>query len=426
MIQKGIVVTLIFIFSTLIQLVSQILVTRIFGASLNLDIFLAAVAVPTLVVTMIYATVNDAFLPLYGHEKATNAKHADDFFFSHLLILTGLSLVIALIASFAADTLSNLLYNSRGVAFVSAVSLQMRYMFFSLPLAVLATLLGSYYYSQKDFIRFPIAQMIGSMANLVIIVLLYPHIGIWALVIAFVINLAIQILFVIPGKIVHMSFVNINIWPFFAAFVPLIIGAFAVRSDTLLIRSFGAQLPAGSLVYLNLITKILSISTSILTVGIQVLLLPHLVEYISHKNYDKAIQNVHKAKIIAVMISVVVSIAVLLLGPFMIQLLFVGGKFTQADASMTSSLLPYFLIPAIGWGINSVFAQPLIALKKQKELSILHVSALGVSWGSAWLANIYLGALAAIVVGLILLLFIGIIGSEILWQHYKKTLVRSA
>ena len=44
MIKKGIAVTAIFIISNFIQLVSQIVVTRLFGAKLDLDIFLAAVA----------------------------------------------------------------------------------------------------------------------------------------------------------------------------------------------------------------------------------------------------------------------------------------------------------------------------------------------------------------------------------------------
>jgi hypothetical protein len=54
MFKKGFAITIIFIISTLVQLVSQIVVTRIFGATLTLDTFLAA-AVP-IVVTVIYGT----------------------------------------------------------------------------------------------------------------------------------------------------------------------------------------------------------------------------------------------------------------------------------------------------------------------------------------------------------------------------------
>ncbi|PIR13752.1 hypothetical protein COV49_01230, partial [Candidatus Falkowbacteria bacterium CG11_big_fil_rev_8_21_14_0_20_39_10] len=77
MFKKGIVVTGIFIASTVLQLISQIIITRVFGASFELDVFLAAVAIPAIVVTVIYGTFNDAFLPLFGEKKTNDPEHAD-------------------------------------------------------------------------------------------------------------------------------------------------------------------------------------------------------------------------------------------------------------------------------------------------------------------------------------------------------------
>jgi peptidoglycan biosynthesis protein MviN/MurJ (putative lipid II flippase) len=355
MIKKGIGVTIIFIISTFIQLVSQIVVTRLFGARIDLDIFLAAVAMPTIFVTIIYGTLNDAFLPLYGERRAQNNADADSYFFSTLLLLTGISFVIALLMNLFSPVISAALYQSRGEQFVKDVSIQMSYMFYSIPLSVIATLFGTYLYVQKKFIRFPLAQLIGSLANLAIIILLAPTFRIWALVVAFVINILIQIIFVIPKLTFSFNFKNIKFYTLLIAWIPLIIGSFALRTDTLLIRSFGASLPQGYLVYLNLISKIFSLATSVMTIGIQIILLPHIVEYLSNKNYTKAIENVNKAKITAVGISVVVTILLALIAPIAIKLLFVGNKFTPKDAEVTISLLPLFILPAIGWGVNSVF-----------------------------------------------------------------------
>jgi peptidoglycan biosynthesis protein MviN/MurJ (putative lipid II flippase) len=425
MIKKGIGVTIIFIISTFIQLVSQIVVTRLFGARIDLDIFLAAVAMPTIFVTIIYGTLNDAFLPLYGERRAQNNADADSYFFSTLLLLTGISFVIALLMNLFSPVISAALYQSRGEQFVKDVSIQMSYMFYSIPLSVIATLFGTYLYVQKKFIRFPLAQLIGSLANLAIIILLAPTFRIWALVVAFVINILIQIIFVIPKLTFSFNFKNIKFYTLLIAWIPLIIGSFALRTDTLLIRSFGASLPQGYLVYLNLISKIFSLATSVMTIGIQIILLPHIVEYLSNKNYTKAIENVNKAKITAVGISVVVTILLALIAPIAIKLLFVGNKFTPKDAEVTISLLPLFILPAIGWGVNSVFFQPLIALKKQIPLGIINVIALIIGWSGGLIIKNVFGTLPGIAGGLILLLFSGILGSELLWQFYKKKLVES-
>jgi len=81
------------------------------------------------------------------------------------------------------------------------------------------------------------------------------------------------------------------------AWFPLIVGNFALRSDVLLVRSFGSQLPTGYLVYLNLITKIFSLAAGVTTIGIQIVLLPHLIDEIANKKYQAVITKVQKAKI---------------------------------------------------------------------------------------------------------------------------------
>lgn len=425
MFKKGIAVTAIFIVSTFLQLLSQIIVTRIFGAALDLDVFLAAVAVPSILVTVIYGTFNDAFLPLLGSKKATEPHKADQFFFSHLLTLLLLSLVVAVVMIGLSDLMSSLLYGSRGAEFVKAVAFQMRFLFMAIPLAVVSTLLGSYQYAAKKFTRFPLAQVLGSALNLLIIFLLAPILGIWALVVGFVANIGFQMLLVIPPSVFTSSFQFANIGPFLFAMTPLIIGSFALRSDTLIMRSYGSLLPEGYLVYLNLISRIFSVATGVITIGIQVLLLPHLVEYLAEKKYEKMVEYVSKAKILGLFVTIGVIVSLSLFAPIIIRILFVGGKFTLKDAEITSSLIPFFILPALAWGTNSIFFQPLIALKKQFQLGMLNVGALILAIGTAWLANVIFGPLAAIIIGITVLLLTGIIGSEILWQYYKKKLQKT-
>ena len=74
MIKKSFFVTFIFGVNILVQLLSQIIITRIFGASFSIDVFLAAVALPTVIVTVIYGTLSDAFLPILGRIKDAESR----------------------------------------------------------------------------------------------------------------------------------------------------------------------------------------------------------------------------------------------------------------------------------------------------------------------------------------------------------------
>lgn len=426
MIKKGINVTIIFVVSTFIQLLSQIVVTKLFGASQTLEEFLAAVALPTIIVTIIYGTINDALLPIYAEKRHTDSTKADQYLFSIFVTIAVFSIATTVLLAILSYPVSLLLYGAKGFQFNVVVSRLMAYLYLCIPLSVTATIFGTYHYAHKHFLRFPLAQAVGSVVNLLIIVGLHNSLGIWSLVIAFVVNILFQIFFVLPNGIKGFKFVRINLKPFLYAWIPLIIGTFALRSDTLLIRSFGSSLQTGFLVYLNLISKIFSMATSVMTIGIQVVLLPHLIERINQRNHRLAIKSVNNAKLVSIGVSVGVTLIVVVVGPILINLLFVGGKFTQQDANVANSLLPYFILPAIGWGINSVFFQPLIALKKQLPLSILHLVSFTLAWIFGTVIKSHFGALQGIVGGLIILLFTGIIGSEILWQYYKNTLLKTS
>lgn len=433
MLKKSLAVSVIFIISTFIQLVSQIVVTRMFGAKLDLDIFLAAVAVPTITVTVIYGTLNDAFLPLLGEKKIKNPHLTDSYFFSNLFLLAILSLIITWVLTFFTTPISHWLYQSRGVEFVKNVAFQMNYLFYAFPLSVIATLLGAYFYVHKKFNRFPFAQAVGSAVNLLLIILLAPYFGILSLVFAFVINIMFQIFLVIPTDLISNFKFNffIGVWSvrwrmefgnLLLTWLPLMIGSFAIRSDSLIIRSFGTQMPTGYLVYLNLIAKIFSLATGVTTIGIQITLLPHLVEFLAQKEFAQALRAVKRAKFMAIGISLVITIITALLSPFFIKLLFIGGKFTAPDARISISLLPFFIMPAVGWGVSGVFFQPLIALKKTWTVCLISILSLTVGWISANFINIYFGPIAAITAGLIIVIFGGIIGSELLWQYYQRKL----
>lgn len=420
MLKKSFIVTAIFVLSTFVQLISQIVITRLFGASAELDIFLAAVAIPSILVSVIYGSLNNVLLPLLGEEKGR--KSYNNYLGSLLIALGLFSLGITLLISLFARPISMLMYSGRDFDFIAQVSGQMRILFWGIPFAFIATILGAYHYVNKQFFRFPIAQLLGSISNLLIVVVLSSVAGIWSLITGFIANLAFQILFVLPkfGKALH--FKMHNIFPLLLSWTPLVIGQFMLKSDQIIIRSYASYLPEGNIVYLNLISKIFSLATSVMTIGIQIIMLPHLVEFLTEKKYKKAIESVQKAKLMSIGLSVLVVVSLIVLGPIAIKLLFEGGKFTSEDVQNTSRLLPLFIIPGIGWGLSGVFFQPLFALKKYAEVGILSTLSFTLAILTSYITFETYGPLFAIISGLIVLLFTGIIGSEIIWQIAKRKL----
>lgn len=292
------------------------------------------------------------------------------------------------------------------------------------PFAITATILGSVWYYYKKFTLFPLAQLFGTVASLLTTLILYSQFGIWSLVVGFMVNVISQFLFIAPRSMIRIRLPDFSLSiPLLLSWAPLIISNFAVRSDTLLMRSFASDLGVGQLVYVNLVTKMYSLGSGIVTIGIQVLLLPHLLERISRKQFKETNLLVIKAKLMGIILSVLSSLAIFYVGPLILKYLFLGGKFSSVDLENTNMLFPVFLAPSFAWGLNNLFFQPLIALKKTWVLGGINV----ISLMLAWITTLRLFSVGwgvwAISVGLCVLLFGGIIMSEIVWQIEKKKIL---
>jgi peptidoglycan biosynthesis protein MviN/MurJ (putative lipid II flippase) len=227
---------------------------------------------------------------------------------------------------------------------------------------------------------------------------------------------------VLPKKI---EFKIGHIIPTLSLWLPLIIGITALKSDSLIVRTFSAQLPAGFIVYHNLISKVCSLSAGLITIGIQILFLPSIIEKIANKDFQKTGEMVNKVKAIVIALSVLLALAVYFISPFFIKIFFVGGKFTISDFDQVVTLIPYYLIPVFGWGIISVFLQPLYALKKHFHVGILNIICFSVAWLVASEISKTSPSLA-ISVGLSILLLGSALGSEIIWQINFNKLKKSS
>jgi len=252
------------------------------------------------------------------------------------------------------------------------------------------------------------------------------------MVIGFIAAIVLQVCIVFPYKIrsylgsaissIGDSATGSEIWHLLVSWLPLIISALVLRFDAVLTRSFAARLPEGYIVYVNLVTKLFGGLVGIMTIGIQTVFFPHLIELIHTSKFTKAEIQVNKAKIYGLLLTVGTILIIVGIAPFFMRLLLTGGKFSSKNVEMLISLFPYFVIPAIGWGISQIFFQPIIAIGKQHFLTIINMIAVGLSWVSATYAYHQYGSMMAISVGLIVLSFTGIIGSEIIWQIEKRGL----
>lgn len=418
-----------------IQIIGQIVVARLFGARLELDAFISAVTIPTMLTTVIAGTLNDAFLPLLKKRQMGGEEEGNGYFFKILILLGLVVLATSIFLDFFSVPVIKIIFGSRGDSFVLLTDNLMRWMVYTMAFSLVGTLCTSYLYAKSKFLVPSIAYLLGSILNLSIIILLSPQYGIWSMVIAFITAIILQLFITFPYKIMNYFLYALpllftqksknELLILLKAWVPLIISSIAVRFDSILIRSFSARLPEGYIVYTNLVSKLFGGLIGVMTIGIQTVFFPHLVELVHNCNFKKARQQVLKAKLYGFVLTIGTVFIIVFIAPFFMRLLLTGNKFSSKNVEMLISLFPYFVLPAVGWGISQIFFQPIIAIGKQHILTLINIGAVCLAWVGASYAYSHFGGMMAISVGLIVLSFTGIIGAEILWRTESRRLLQT-
>jgi len=414
-----------------IQIIGQIVVARIFGAQVELDAFVSAVTIPTILTTVIAGTLNDAFLPILKKKQQHHEEEGNVYFVKLVILLGIVSIGISMLLHLLSLPLINLMFGARGIAFSVLTNHMMVWMVYTLPFTLINTFGASYLYSKNKFMTASLAYLVGSILNLAIIILFSHVLGIWSMVVAFILAIIIQLIIVFPYHLTrYVSAAFPLVWTsasydefiiFTKAWIPLIISSFAVRFDGILTRSFASHLPEGYIVYTNLASKLFSGLVGIMTIGLQIVFFPHLLDLVHSENLKDAKTKVFKAKLVGTLLTVAIILVIVFIAPFFMHLLLTGGKFSGKNVDLLISMFPYFILPAIGWGVSQLFFQPVIAIRKQHLLTVINVCAVGLSWLIASLTLQYAGGLTAISVGLTILTFTGIIGAETIWQiHLTK------
>lgn len=399
--KKAFIITVLFGLNSLINVLSQVFIARFFGTSLALDNFLIAVTLPTLLITIFYGTVNDAFLPEFMERSQKNKSQGQKYaglWFKQIILLSLLTFTLSLIIP---KLILTSLFQTVNIQTIN----YFRYLSYALLFALPNSLLMSLAYAKNHYYLPVLLQLLGAVVNLLFIALSSNLWGPMSLVFGFVTNMAVQFVFLLP----YLRFLNLRKSNFFdrqiyVLWLPLIGMAFLFRIDSLILRTASLGLGIGMVSVVNYASRFFSMSSGIITSGIKALFLPILSNRLATRNIKGAKQVIQKSLFFGLLLSVISALVIYLIRVPLVKILFMRGSFTETDANAVISLIPYFIPAAIGWGIFQITAIPYFAVK-QNSIPLI-VSAIGAALGygfSLYFKSTFLILTAPIAIAIMLL-----------------------
>ncbi len=383
--------------STILGFLREVVNARYYGTQWEMDTFLAAATIPTILFGVFNGALVSALVPVFS-EYITHGQDEEAWRLCNTIInllaivLTACAVVGWILAPYYVPLIAHGFPGPQmGVAVHMTRELMPSIVAVSLS-GVLSAMLNAYH-------RFRAASMIGLAINVVTIagvVMLNHQYGIFALVYGTLWGLFAQLVVQLPSFVKmgrYRPVIDLHhpgllrIW---ALLGPIIIGSAAGQLAMFFDRFFASTLPPGYMAGINYATKLVNFPQQIFAAAIATVIFPLLAAQFARDNRRGVARSALTGLRLVNFITIPAVCALIVLARPMIQTLFERGTFGVAATDLTAALLPYAAIGLVALAANVVLTRCCFACKETAipvAISIITV-VLNVLLSMLWLPSL--------------------------------------
>ena len=357
--------------STLLGFLREVVSARYYGTRWEMDTFLAAATIPTILFGVFNGALVSALVPTFSEYLAH--RRDEDAWRVASTVLNMLAIVLtscAVLGFFTARWYVPLIAHGFPAPQMG-VAIQMTQML--MPSIVAVSLSGVLSAMLNAYHRFRAAALVGVAVNAVTIacVVIFAHkLGIYALVLGTVLGLSAQMLVQLPsflsiGKyrpIIDLRHPGLaKIWRLLG---PIIVGSAAGQLALFFDRFFASTLAPGYIAGMNYATKLVNFPQQIFAAAIATVIFPLLAVQFARENRRGVARSVVTGLRLVNFITIPSVCALMVLAHPMVQALFERGTFQASATDLTASLLPYAAIGLVALAANVVLTRCCFACRE--------------------------------------------------------------
>jgi len=370
--ESAIILTIITFLSKIIGYLRTVLVAYYFGTSAQVDAFVVAMLIPSLVFGIVAGGLQTVIIPVYTEEKQKNLQKAKLFvnqiFFINVIVLALFSLLMFL---FPAVFVKIVAYGFKGER-LSQAAYFMRFLIVFGFFNVLAGFFIGLLQSEKQFLFPALTLLIGNSLIPLSLFLFAKRIGInsWTIgEISFgIFSFSVMFLFLFYRKHFFRSFEFLHInWQkireFFILLLPIIIASGVTAIYKIVDKTVASSLSVGSVAALNFAQLVYGAPYTLLAVPIVLSVYPSFSDFAAKKD------NVGYAKMFQDTFSILMFIMIPLLFLFIVyakpivRLLYQHGAFTSTSTSLTAFAVSMYSIGLFTISANLLFQRVFFSFK---------------------------------------------------------------
>ncbi len=349
--------------STALGFAREVVTARFFGASWQLDAFLSALVVPTILFGVFNGALVSALVPIFATYVSTG-READAARLAYTLIV-GISIILAaatvggwilapyyvpLIVHFPQEQLAIVVEMTRWL----------------LPMIVATSLAGIVAALLNAHQRFGAAALQGVALNAAVIAAVelgFGRYGIWTLIIGTVLGYFAQLAVQVPelrslgGGRPRIDFTHPGIKQVLATLGPVAVGSAAGQIALCFDRFFASGLNAGSISGMNYAVKIVGFPQQLFVTAIATVIFPVFASQFANRNRLAMRRSIATSLQLVAFCTVPSALGLIMLAGPIVRTLFERGAFTPEATALCAALLPYAAAGLIALAANVVLTR---------------------------------------------------------------------
>lgn len=349
----------------------ELVLASAYGVSIYSDAYITAMNIPLVILSIIGATLNTIFIPIYyeinkqlgeeGSLKFTNNV------FNIIILVCALLTILCLI--FINPLVRMFAIGFKGDALNVAVNFT-KITISGIIFTGLSYLMTAYLQIKNNFI---IPGLISVPKNIIIIfsiilsyVLLDPYIMIWGSLIGFIIEFLFQVPFVIKNGYRYKLYINIcdkYIKKAIYLIGPVLIGVAVNQINTMVDRTLASTLAEGSISALNYANRLNGFVITLFITSVVAVIYPKLSKLSSEGNRTQFINSVSRSINSVIILVVPISVGAIVLANPIVRLLFERGNFDARATEMTSIALVMYSIGMVAYGLRDILSKVFYSLQ---------------------------------------------------------------
>ncbi len=373
--ESALILAVITFLSKIIGYLRTVLVAYYFGTSAQVDAFVVAMLIPSLVFGIIAGGLQTVIIPVYAEEKQKSLQKAKTFvnqiFLINVILLLLLSFIMFL---FPAAFVKIVAYGFKGTR-LSQADYFMRFLIVYGFFNVLAAFFIGLLQAEKQFLFPALTLLVGNSLIPLSLFLFAKKIGInsWTIgEISFgTFIFSVMFLFLYYKKrffrgfeLLHIDFQKV--WNFFVLLLPIILTSGVSALYQIVDKTVASTLPTGSVAALNFAQLIYGVPISLLMSPLASSVYPSFSDFVAKKQFGQYVKMLQDAFSILMFIVIPISLIFVIYAQPIVRILYQHGAFTNKSTSLTAFAVSMYSIGLFTISANVLFQRVFFSFKDTK------------------------------------------------------------